>query len=181
VGQLGHPRDVDERTDRVRGPRERDNARAVREQRLEVLEIQRRIVADLREEHAQVEVVGELEPGRDVGVVVELRDDDLLARGQLPPERAGEREVERRHVRPEDHFAVVAAQKLSARAPCFRDELIAAAARFERPAEVCIRLTQVSGDRVDDDVRNLRAARPVEERDPPVERGEPFPDASHPD
>ena len=46
--------------------------------------------------------MGQLEPGRDVRVVVELRAEDLVARLGSRAGRAREREDERRHVRAED-------------------------------------------------------------------------------
>ena len=45
---------------------------------------------DVGEADGQVAVVGELEPGRDVRVVVELRDDDLVAGPALAAGRARE-------------------------------------------------------------------------------------------
>ena len=79
VREVGDPADVGERPDRVRGDRERDDARPVGELRGEVVEVERRVFVDVDEADGQVEVVGELEPGRDVRVVVELRAEDLVA------------------------------------------------------------------------------------------------------
>ena len=53
------------------------------------------------------------------------------------------------------------------------DELGRAPARLVRRADVRVVLAQVARDRVDDLVRALRSARPVEEREPAVECGEP--------
>ena len=106
----------------------------------------------------------ELEPRGDVGVVVELRREDLVAGPQLPADRAGEREVERRHVLSEHDLLGRAAEEPRAGEPGFGDERIASHARLERPAEVRVRLAQIAGDRVDHGIRHLRAARPVEER-----------------
>ena len=53
----------------------------------------------------------ELEPRRDVGVVVELRAEDLVARPELAARRAREREVERRHVRAEHGLVRRAAEE----------------------------------------------------------------------
>ena len=47
---------------------------------LEVGEVERRVVVQVDEADRQVEVVRELEPRRDVAVVVEPRDEDLVAR-----------------------------------------------------------------------------------------------------
>ena len=59
----------------------------------------------------EAEVVRELEPGRDVRVVVEPRDDDLVARAELASDSARQREVERRHVGAERDGLVVAAEE----------------------------------------------------------------------
>ena len=63
VGQLGDPRGVRERADGVRGERERDHARPIGELPLEVGEVERRVVVQVDEIDAEVEVVCELEPG----------------------------------------------------------------------------------------------------------------------
>jgi hypothetical protein len=102
MGQLCHSRDVDQRADGVRCPWESDHAGPVGKLRLKVVEIEARVVADCRHAHLQLEVAGQLEPRRDVAVVVELRDDDLVAGLQLATEGTAEREVERSHVRAED-------------------------------------------------------------------------------
>ena len=102
--ELADARDVDERPDRVRGPRKRDDARPLAELRGQGVQVERRVVEDLREPHPQPEVVGELEPRRDVAVVVELRDNDLVSGRELAADRPGEREVERRHVGAEHDF-----------------------------------------------------------------------------
>ena len=78
--ELDDARDIGERADGVRRERERDDARAVGELPLEVVVVERRVVVQLDEADLQVEVVRELEPRRDVAVVVELR-----ARGSRRP------------------------------------------------------------------------------------------------
>ena len=107
----------------------------------------------------------ELEPRRDVAVVVELRDEDLVAGGERAADRPREREVERRHVRAEDRLVRRAAQER--RAAVSRACATSASLRrlvAEGAAEVRVRLAEVAGDRVDDGVRALRPAGPVEER-----------------
>ena len=85
VRELGDAPRVDERADRVRRERERDDARPLRELRLQVVEVERRVVAQVGEPDDQLEVVRELQPGRDVRVVVEPRDEDLVARRSSRP------------------------------------------------------------------------------------------------
>ena len=71
--------DVDERAHGVRRERKRDDARAFGQLALEVLVVERRVVVDLDQLDLQAQVLGELEPRRDVPVVVELRREDLVA------------------------------------------------------------------------------------------------------
>ena len=97
-GDLGHRRD---RAHSIRGPRECDDARSLREQRPELVEVEHALGVDVAEPDGQIPVVRELEPGRDVRVVIEPRADDLVARVPVPCRGAREREVERRHVRAE--------------------------------------------------------------------------------
>ena len=83
VRELDDARGVDERADGVRGPREGDDARPRRELPCEVVVVERAVLLDLREADDDAEVALELEPGSDVRVVVEPRDDDLVALAEL--------------------------------------------------------------------------------------------------
>ena len=56
---------------------------------LEVAQVERRVVVDVHELHDQAAVLGGLEPGRDVAVVVEARDEDLVALGEVARGRRG--------------------------------------------------------------------------------------------
>ena len=163
---------VRQRSDRVRRKWKRDDARPVRELTLEIAVVERRVVCDVDEADLHVQVVCELEPRRDVAVVVELRDEDLVARPKGSADGARQREVERRHVRSEDRLVRLAAKERRRRQAGLRHERVAAAARAERPAEIRVRLAQVARDRVDDRVGDLRAPGPVEERGGPAQRGE---------
>ena len=118
------------------------------------------------------EILGEREPGCDVGVVVEPRADDLVAGAQRPTERPREQEVQRGHARSEGDFVRVTGEETRRRRTRPLDQLHGAHARLVRRADVRVVLAQVAGDRVDHLVRALGAARPVEERQRPVERRE---------
>ena len=155
---------IGERADGVRREREGDHARPVGELPLEIVEVHGRVVVQLDEADLQVEVVRELEPRRDVPVVVEPRDEDLVAGAQRPAERSREHEVQRRHVLAEDRLAGLAAQERRGGEVRLGQQRVAAAARGEGAAEVRIRLAQIAGDRLDHRVGALRASRPVEER-----------------
>jgi len=176
VRQLGDPGDVDERADRVRGPGERDHARALGELRSEVVEVERGVVADVGEADAQIEIPRQLEPGRDVAVVVQPGHEDLVAGRELPGRSPREREVERRHVGAEDDFLSAAAEEASRSPAGLIDQQVGAAARLEGAADVRVRLAQVAGDRVHDLVRHLRAPGAVEEGELAVECREAPPD-----
>ena len=125
---------------------------------------------------AEVEVACELEPRSDVAVVVETRDEDLVAGRERAAERPREREVERRHVLAEDRLLGPAAEEARGGRVRLLDELVAAAAGGERTAEVRVRLAQVGGDRVDHALRALRPAGRVEEGDARGEGREARPD-----
>ena len=77
--ELDDPAHVRRRTDRVCGDREADDARASGELRLEVLVVDLEVVGEGSHEDDDPEIVRQLEPGRDVSVVVERGDDDLVA------------------------------------------------------------------------------------------------------
>src|SRR5207248_9783401 len=72
VGELHDPPYVRDRADGVRSDREGDDARAVAQLRLEVVEVERRVVVDLDELDVQLLVAGEIAPWRDVAVATAL-------------------------------------------------------------------------------------------------------------
>ena len=84
VRELDDPVDVAQGSDGVRGDGKRDDAGTVGELSLEVAEVESRVVVDFHQPNFESHVVGELEPGRDVPVMVELRGDDLVALFPLP-------------------------------------------------------------------------------------------------
>jgi len=172
VRQLRHALDVRERPDGVRRDREGDDARAAAQLPLEVVEIERRVVVDVREDDPEVLVVRELEPRRHVPVVVELRDDDLVACLPVARSGAGEREVQRRHVRAEDRLLGPAAKEVGGGQARLRDERFRAPAGLVRPADVGVGVAVIGGDSVDDRVGHLSPAGPVEEGEGLAERGE---------
>ena len=98
VRKLCDHRDGRHRSDTVGGPRKGDDARPVGEQGTQMAEVEAALVVHLAEAHDQVPVVRELEPRRDVAVMVEPRADDLVACPPLARGGAREREVQRRHV-----------------------------------------------------------------------------------
>ncbi len=81
MGRLRHRRDIDERAERVRGRRAGDEPRPVAEQGHEVFDVQGAALP-----HPPPDDAGphgfERRPGRDIGVVVEVRHDDLVTRAE---------------------------------------------------------------------------------------------------
>ena len=88
-----------DRADRVAGVADRDELGARRELGLEVLEVERDVVlADVDLADRDAAIGGHRLPGRDVGLVVEGRDDDLVARAERGADAPPDVEGERRHV-----------------------------------------------------------------------------------
>ena len=160
VRQLDDPRDVGRRPDRVRGDREGDDLRALGELCLQVVEVEREILVHAGEADDDAEIVGELQPRRDVRVVVEPRADDLVPALERPPECPGEQEVECGHARPERDLTRVAGHEAARGRVRALDQLDRSDARLVRRADVRVVLAQVARDRVDHLVRALRAAGP---------------------
>ena len=75
VGQLDDAADVRRRADGVRGRRERHDARPVGQLAREVVVVEREVVGHVDELDVDPDVALDLEPGRDVGVVIEARDE----------------------------------------------------------------------------------------------------------
>jgi len=109
--------------------------------------------------------------GRDQAVIGTLVD-DLVTRAEGARECAREQEVERGHALAERDLVGVAGQEPACGGAGALDQLHRADARPVRRADVRVVLAEVARDRVDHLVRALRPARPVEERELAVERGE---------
>ena len=165
VRELDDPANVGERADCVRRDREGDDARAGRELSLEVGEIDVAVVRDVGEAHDEAEVMRQLEPRRDVAVVIEARDDDLVAGLPRPRGGAGERKRQRGHVRAERHLLGRAAEETAGGRPCLVDDAHRPRARLEGPAKVRVRFAQIGRDGVDHLVGHLRPAGPVEQHE----------------
>ena len=155
-----------DRADRVAGISDRDELRSRPELRFEVLEVEGDVVevdVDGLDDHAPV--VRHRPPGADVGLVVERRDHDLVARTQGRPDRSPDMERQARHVLAElDLVRARRPEEVGDRGVGLIDDRVAEAARRERPARVGIRVAVVATDRVDDPLRNLRPTGSVEER-----------------
>ncbi len=112
-------RRVRDRADGVRREREGHHPRALADQRLEGVHVERHVIrADRRASHDQVVILRHEQPGRHVGVVVERRHHDLVTRLERPGHGVREQEVERGHVGAErDPLRVAAGELRGGRAP----------------------------------------------------------------
>ena len=72
-------------------------------------------LADVGRAHDEAMILRAEKPGADVGVVVERRHDDLVARLERAAERVHEIEVDRGHVGPEDDLLGLATEKVGGR------------------------------------------------------------------
>ena len=149
-----------------------DDAHALVELPLEVVEVEPQVLGDVDPVDLEAAVGRELDPRRDAAVVVEARDEDPVA--FLPVARRGarEHEVERRHVRAEDHVVGRAVEEAAGVRTRGRQDPLDALARLVVRADVRRRLAQRARDRVADLVGNLRAAGRVEEDEVALQRRE---------
>ena len=176
VRELAYAAGVGDRADRVGGPGERDHLGARPELALQVPDVEGRVVVQLDVPDHEVPVVRDLQPGSDPRVVVQAGDEDLVAGAERARRGPGQREVERGHVGPEDHLAGLAAEEPGRLALGLLEDLPDADARGVARAQVGAGLPERERDRVTHLVRDLRAARGVEEREALPQRREAGPD-----
>ena len=170
VRQLCDARDLRQRADGVRRHREGDDPGARRELTLEVGEIDVAFVGDVGEADFEAEVVGQLQPGRDVAVVVEAGDDDLVSRLESATSGTGEREGQRGHVGAERHLVGRAAEEAAGGVARSVDNADRPLARLEWAADVRVRLAQIHRDGIDHLVGHLRPARSIQQHELALER-----------
>ena len=160
-------RDRVDRPDRVRRPAEGDEPRPLVEDRVEALEVQGDVVgADVDRAQLEAAVGGHAPPGSHVRLVVERGHDDPVAGLERRRERPGDMHRQRRHVRAElDLLRVGGVDEVREGRVGVGDQRVAAARGQELAAVVGVRRAVVLDDRVDHRLRDLRAARAVEQRD----------------
>ena len=176
VRELAYPPGVGDGADRVRRPGERDHPGARPELALQVREVERGVIVQRDVPDHQVPVVRDLEPRGDSGVVVQAGHQDLVARLEGTRGGPGQREVQRGHVRPEDHLVRLAAEEPGRLVLGLLEDLPDPDAGGVARAQVRARLPQRPRDRLAHLVGDLRAAGSVEERETLPQRGEPGPD-----
>ncbi len=178
AGEGGGAGQIVDGPERVRRRAEGEEARARPDGALEISRVERPRLGPHRDEahrHAALSLEGP--PGVDVGVMVELRHDDLVPGS--PPAAEGPREMERerRHVRAESDLVGRSLDEVRQRQTGGGDRLVGLLARRVEPVRVGVVAEEVFVHGRDDGPRDLRASRPVEIRDgpprvPPLERRE---------
>ena len=154
---------IRDRAQRVRRERERDHARAPCDQCLHGIDAERAVARiQARRADGQAAVAGDEQPGRDVRVVVELGDDDLVARLERPRHRVREQEVDRGRVGAEHDLFLGAAQEIRRCQVSVVHELLAVDRGHERAAEVRVGAQEIVGHRAGHGIGRLRAPGPVE-------------------
>ena len=101
-------------------------------------------------------------PGIDIGVVVELGDDDRVAGLQPAPDGPCQVKGQRRHVEAKANLGGRGVQEVRQRASCRGQGGVSLGAGRKPPVRVGIVMKQVVGHGLDHDGRDLGSARPVE-------------------
>jgi hypothetical protein len=166
--------EVGDGPDRVRRRGDGDPARALGQHRLDGPrgELER---ARLRigEAHGRAGALGGDDPRPHVGVVVEPRADDLVARRPLLRRGGGEAHGQRRHARPEDDAVGLGTEQRRDRDARRLDELVGLVGGGERAVAVgAVAGAHPLGHRVDRDVDHLRSRRSVQPRPAVAQAGE---------
>ena len=162
VRDLDDLRRRSDRPDGVRRQREGHDLGPLGDERAQVLEVDPALRVEVGELHDDALVVGDLEPRRDVGVVVELRRDHLVACSPVARGGPGEREVERRHVLPEGDLVRPHAEQVGCCGARRCDHVIGDHRGDEPAAGVRVRREHVARHRLEHGVRHLRPCGAVE-------------------
>ena len=102
-------------------------------------------------------------PGCKIRVVIQAGQNNLVARLDLPTQRAAHRERQRSHIHTERDLIPVAPEKIRHRLPSLQEHGIGPPRRFVVAAAVCVVPRQIAADSVNHPLRNLRPARTVQE------------------
>jgi hypothetical protein len=170
VRELAHPPGVGDRADRVGRPGERDHPRPRPELVLQVRDVEHGVIVQPDVADHQVPVVRDLQPRRHPGVVVQAGHEDLVAGLEGACGGPRQREVQRGHVRPEDHLVRVAAEEPGRLVLGLLEDLPDPDAGGVARAQVRARLPQRPRDRLAHLVGHLGAAGGVEEGEPLPQR-----------
>ena len=140
-GDVGHGIDG---TGEVAGQAHRNQARASANQRPQLLQVQRaRFPVDPRPMDDQVALLGHLQPGRDVGLVVQFRNDDFVPVAQGAAHAAADQIGQAGHVGAEHDFLRGTVHEVGGQPMGFRHDFVRGDAGCELAPRVGHEATQV--------------------------------------
>ncbi len=163
VGQLTDRAGVHDGANRVGRPREGDDFRSRAELIRQVTEVERGVCVNVGVPDAQAEVGGQVQPRRDVPIVIKPRYHDLVTWPQLAAEGSRQREVECGRAPAEDHLVSVATEEAGRGNTGIRHEGVQAAARRVGSPGVAAGFTVDAGDCLAHLVRYLGSTWRIEE------------------
>ena len=159
-----HGRHVVQCPERVARGAHRNQARAHIEQVRQRVEPQAAVVRiEVEPADLHAPIFRDRKPGSDIGVVIEPRDDEIVARRPVACQRARDGEGERGHVRSEGNFVRSAAEQVGHRLMGFRTQSIDRTRCRERAARVGGAGGEVRDHALDRGRADLRSAGRVEE------------------
>ncbi len=163
MGQRRGGGDVDDGAERVRGDGAGDEPGPRRKQRSEIVDVQPSIVPHAPEDDACADRL-ERHPGRDIGVVVEVAHDDLVACAEIVPDAEADEADEAGRVEPERHLVRIAGvEKVGHRGAGRSDARVHRHALAVSPATLDVMVDKMVVDRIEDGLWHLGAGGIVEE------------------
>ena len=163
VRQLGNGSDIDNGTECMGGNRAGNKTGLRGEERREVLNVKVVIFTHLPPDNPGPFAL-KLQPCGDIGFVVEVRDDDLVAGLEGATDREAEQTKERRGVHAESDLVAIARVDQSGDALAgARDGCVDFHALGVASAALHVAVQKMTIDRVENDLGNLRASAVIEE------------------
>src|SRR5580704_2795124 len=163
VGQFGNDSDIDNGTECMGGNRTGNKAGLRCEERHQVLNVKVVIFTHLPPDNPGPFAL-KLQPGGDIGFVVKVCDDDLVAGLEGATDRQAEQTKERRGVHAESDLVAIARVDQSGDAlPGSRDGCVDFHAPGVASAALHVAVQKMTIDRVENALGNLRASTVIEE------------------
>ena len=163
VRQIGNRAHRIHRADGVRRQPDGDDSRFIRQLFFKIAHVERAIVRVNVHAFYHYAAFFQCNPGGDIGIMVEARDDDFIARVQPTSERARNRKRERCHVwTKHDFFGTRGVEKIGKGEARVMDHFITALARRKDAAVIRVRSQEIFRDRVNHRLCDLGAAGIVE-------------------
>jgi hypothetical protein len=135
---------------------ERHDFRALGQRVLERVTVERDVVlVELDPAHRCARILGGQDPRADVRVVIQARDDDLVAGPKRPADGTGDREHQRGGVGPEHDLVGIGAEQVRSGTVRLVDDAVGLLAGGEGSVRVRVARPQVRGHGLDDRLRDL--------------------------